>query len=349
MRSSLRDRGMGKVISMKHIKSQILFSGIQPSGSLTIGNYLGAIKNWASMQHDYDCLFSLVDLHTITVRQDPKKLRENCYDALALNIACGLNPNNPIFCQSHVSAHSELAWILSCYSYMGELSRMTQFKDKSKKHSENINVGLFSYPILMAADILLYSANIVPVGEDQKQHLEIARDIAGRFNNIYGKIFTIPEGYIPKVGARIMSLQDPNKKMSKSDENLNGVIFLLDSPNEIRQKLKRSVTDSEKEVRFDVTNKPGISNLLSILSLISNRGISDLELEYHNQGYGKLKTDVAEAVVSFLEPVHKKFKELRGDISYLNTILKHGAEAATKRAVPMLKKVHEVLGFIKSN
>lgn len=326
---------------------QILFSGIQPSGSLTLGNYIGAIKNWAALQHDYACLFSLVDLHTITVRQDPATLLENCYDALALNLACGLDPQqNPIFCQSHVPQHSELSWILNCYAYMGELSRMTQFKDKSRKHAENINVGLFAYPVLMAADILLYKTNLVPVGEDQKQHLEIARDLAIRFNNIYGEIFAIPEIYLPKVGARIMSLQEPTKKMSKSDSNLNGVVFLLDTPEMITTKLKRAVTDSEKEIRYDLANKPGVANLLTILAAITNRTIEQLENEYAGQGYGKLKTDVADAIIAFLQPLQQKYQQLRKEANYLNSVLKQGAETAIQIAHPMLRRVQEAVGFI---
>lgn len=324
----------------------IIFSGIQPSGTLTLGNYIGAIKNWAELQHDYDCLFSLVDLHTITVRQDPKALRQHCYDALALNLACGLNPEQPIFCQSHVPQHSELAWILNCYTYMGELGRMTQFKDKAKKYATNINVGLFTYPVLMAADILLYNTNLVPVGEDQRQHLEIARDIALRFNNIYGPVFAVPEVYIPKVGARIMSLQEPTKKMSKSDENPNGVIFLLDAPKVLMDKMKRAVTDSEKSIRYDVAHKPGVSNLLTILAAITNKPLAELEPAYVNQGYGKLKTDVADALVTFLEPLQQRYRDLRADQAYLDNVLKHGAAAATKRALPMMQKVKEQLGFI---
>jgi tryptophanyl-tRNA synthetase len=331
---------------MTNPSKQVLFSGIQPSGALTLGNYIGAIKNWAQLQHDYSCLFSLVDLHTITVRQDPKILRENCYDALAINLACGLRPESPIFCQSHVPQHSELAWILNCFAYVGELGRMTQFKDKSKKYEANINAGLFTYPALMAADILLYKTNLVPVGEDQTQHVEIARDIAIRFNNIYGKIFAIPEICKPKIGARIMSLLDPAKKMSKSDENSNNVIFLLDSPDQIMGKFKRAVTDSEKEVRFDVANKPGVANLLTIHAVISGKSIAELESEYRDQGYGKLKGDTAAVVVEFLTPVQKRFRELRADITYLNSVLRSGADCALALAEPMLRKVHEVLGFI---
>jgi len=325
----------------------ILFSGIQPSGGFTLGNYLGAIKNWADLQHDYTCLFSLVDLHTITVRQDPTQFRENFFAALALNIACGLDAEkNIIFAQSHVPAHTELAWILNCYTYMGELNRMTQFKDKAKKYAVNINVGLFAYPVLMAADILLYATNLVPVGEDQKQHLELARDIALRFNHIYGDIFTLPEPYIPKIGSRIMSLQDATKKMSKSDENQSGVIYLLDSPETILAKVKRAVTDSGKEIIFDEVNKPGIANLLTILSVITNKSIKQLESEYQNAGYGKLKTDVADCVIALLQPVQQHYYALRQDKAYLFDVLKRGSERAFLLAEPMLSRVKKAVGFI---
>lgn len=328
-------------------KKPVLFSGIQPSGNLTIGNYIGAIRNWATLQQDYDCLFSIVDLHAITVRQDPVIFRECCYDALAINIACGLDPEkNILFAQSHVPQHSQLAWVLNCYTYMGELNRMTQFKDKSQKHAANINVGLFSYPALMAADILLYDTNLVPVGEDQTQHVELTRDIALRLNNLYGNVFAIPELSIPKVGARIMSLQEPTKKMSKSDPGDSGVIFLLDSPDVINNKLKRAVTDSGKEVRFDVANKPGVSNLLTILATITNRAIPALETEYQGCGYGKLKSDVAAAIIAFLEPMQSRFKELRADKNNLDQIFKRGADAAIARAQNKLSQVYQALGFV---
>ena len=284
---------------------QIIFSGIQPSGHLNIAHYIGAIINWTKLQTEYDCLFTLVDMHTITVRQEPELLREHCYEHLALYIACGIDPEkNIIFAQSQVPAHAELAWILNCYTGMGELNRMTQFKDKSKRHASNINVGLFTYPTLMAADILLYQTNLVPVGHDQIQHLELTRDIAIRFNNLYGDVFVIPEVYTPKIGGRIMSLQDPSKKMSKSDENENAFITLLDSPDVIRQKMKRAVTDSGKEVYSDAS-KPGVSNLLTIFSAVTNKPINTLEQEYRDGGYGKFKTDIAEAIIEFLKPIQK--------------------------------------------
>lgn len=327
----------------------VLFSGIQPSGRLHIGAYIGAIKNWLALQDDYDCLFSLVDLHSITVQQEPVRLRELCYDFLALYVALGLNPEkNILFCQSHVPAHSELAWILNCYTGMGELSRMTQFKDKAKKQ-KMVSVGLFDYPILQAADILLYDTNIVPVGADQKQHVELTRDIAIRFNNLYGDIFTIPDVYIPAVsaGGRIMALQEPENKMSKSDPNASNVIGLLDAPDEITKKLKRAVTDSGSEIKYD-ESKPGVSNLLVIYSAVTDKPIEQLETEYAGQGYGKLKTDVADVVIEFLRPIQDHYHRLREDISAIDNILRHGADRARQRAASMLKKVQEIIGFIST-
>jgi tryptophanyl-tRNA synthetase len=332
------------------VKKPVLFSGIQPSGNLTIGNYIGALKNWVDLQTHYDCLFSLVDLHTITVRQDPKVLYQHCYDVLAIYLASGLDPEkNTIFLQSHVSAHSQLAWVLNCYAYIGELNRMTQFKDKAKKNESNINVGLFAYPILMAADILLYQTNLVPVGADQKQHLEIARDLALRFNNIYGEVFTVPEVYHPSLGARIMSLQEPTKKMSKSDADSNATIFLLDSPDNIANKLKRAVTDSDKDISFDVANKPGVANLLTLLAVATGKSVDQLVIGMQGQGYGKLKSAVAESVIEFLRPMQERYKQLRQDQAYLNSVLKLGAERARKLSQPTLEKVHEVVGFISNS
>jgi tryptophanyl-tRNA synthetase len=329
------------------MKKPILFSGIQPSGNLTIGNYIGALKNWVDLQTKYDCLFSLVDLHTITVRQDPKEFYQHCYDALAIYLAVGIDPEkNIIFLQSHAPAHSQLAWILNCYAYIGELNRMTQFKDKAKKNESNVNVGLFSYPILMAADILLYQTNLVPVGADQKQHLEIARDLALRFNNIYGEVFTVPEVYHPALGARIMSLQEPAKKMSKSDADANAYVFLLDTPDVILNKFKRAVTDSGRDICFDVMHKPGIANLLTILAVISGKSIEQLVAEMQGQGYGKLKNIVAENLIEYLRPVQQRYKELRSDQAYLDSVLKLGAERAIKLAQPTLEKVYEVVGFV---
>lgn len=328
------------------MQKPILLSGIQPSGQLTIGHYAGAIRQWTTLQNQYNCIFMMVDMHAITVKQDPQLLRQRCYDMLALYIACGIDPEkNLIFVQSHVPEHSQLMWVLNCFTYMGELNRMTQFKDKSKRHESNINVGLFDYPVLMAADILLYGTQLVPVGEDQKQHLELTRDLAIRFNHIYGDIFTIPEPFIPPLGARIMSLQEPTQKMSKSDPNENSYIALLDNPEIIRNKLKRAVTDSENVIRFH-ESKPGISNLLTLFSIAVNKPISQLELEYAGTGYGKLKNDLADAVVDFLEPIQEKYKSIRHDLHYLNNILDQSAKAAQQRAKPILEKVYQAIGFI---
>lgn len=326
----------------------ILLSGIQLSGELNIGHYLGAIKNWKNMQQQYDCLFPLVDLHTITVTQNPQEFQERCYKCIALYLACGIDPKRAlIFCQSHIPQHSQLMWILNCYTYMGELNRMTQFKDKAKQHAANINVGLFAYPVLMAADILLYQTNLVPVGADQKQHLEITRDLALRFNNLYGTIFTVPEIYMPPLGARIMALQEPAKKMSKSDTNANNTINLLDSPDIIRDKLKRAVTDSDKEV-YAAKNKLGITNLLTIIAAITEQTIEQLENTYRHLGYSKFKQDVAEALIEFLTPIQQRYRSIYEDQDRLNTILRESATSARSRAQKTLAKVYEVLGFIPS-
>lgn len=327
-------------------KKKVLLSGIQPSGNLMIGNYIGAIKNWASLQEEYDCLFVLVDLHAITVRQDPEELLRRCYEFIALYLACGLDPvKNTIFVQSHVPAHAELAWILNCYTQTGELNRMTQFKDKAKKHEGNVNVGLYGYPVLMAADILLYGADLVPVGEDQKQHLELTRDVAIRFNNLYGEVLTVPEPYIPKVGARIMSLQDPTAKMSKSDANANNYVALLDPPKLIRKKIKRAVTDSGREVRYD-ESRPGISNLMSINSCITGRSFAELESDYEGKGYGDFKVDLAEIVVEFLQPIQERYREILEDEDSLAALLRDGAERARGRSGEILDGVHRAIGFI---
>ena len=283
-----------------------IFSGMQPSGVITLGNYLGALKNWTKLQDEYDCLYCIVDMHAITVRQDPVKLRKQARDLLVQYLAVGLDPEkNIIYYQSHVPQHAELAWILNCYTYMGELNRMTQFKDKCAKHADNINAGLFTYPSLMAADILLYQTDLVPVGEDQRQHLELTRDIAQRFNGIYGDVFKVPDAYIGKVGARVMALQEPTKKMSKSDENQNNIITLMDDPKVIMNKMKRAMTDSDTEVRF-AEEKPGISNLLSIYCAVTGKTIAESEKEFAGVGYGTFKTAVGEAVVAELEPVQKR-------------------------------------------
>ena len=327
----------------------IVLSGCQPSGQLSIGNYIGALRQWVKMQETHDCRFMLVDLHAITVRQEPEKLREATLDGLALYMACGLDPEKSvIFVQSHVPEHAQLAWVLNCYTQMGELNRMTQFKDKSDRHANNINAGLYTYPALMAADILLYQANEVPVGNDQKQHLELARDVATRFNNLYGEVFTIPDPFIPEVGARVMSLQDPTKKMSKSDDNPNNFIGLLEDPKKITKKLKRAVTDSDEQARiyFDTEEKPGVSNLLSILSAATGRSIADLVPEYEDKMYGHLKGDTADAVVAMLEPIQQRYNELRHDRAYLDQVMAKGAEAASAHAAETLRKVYDVIGFV---
>lgn len=326
----------------------IVLSGIQPSGNLTLGNYIGALKHWVAMQDEFDCLYTLVDLHAISVRQDPELLRERCYQFLCLYLACGLDPNKAtLFVQSHVPEHTQLAWLLNCHTAMGELNRMTQYKDKSKKHSDNINAGLFGYPVLMAADILLYQTDAVPVGNDQKQHLELTRNLAERFNNRYDSpVFKVPEPYIPKVGARIMSLQDPSAKMSKSDDVEANVIGLLDEPKRVAKKIKRAVTDSDSEIRFDEANKPGVSNLLSMLSAVTGASISALEATYAGQGYGRLKGDLADATVAFLEPLQSRYREFYADRAGLDAILANGAAAARERAAPTLQKAYTVTGFL---
>ncbi len=327
----------------------IVLSGCQPSGELTIGNYMGALKQWVSMQDDYDCLYMLVDLHAITVRQDPKSLYDACLDGLALYLACGIDPQkSTLFVQSHVPEHAQLSWVLNCYAQMGELNRMTQFKDKSTKNENNINVGLYAYPVLQAADILAYQADKVPVGEDQKQHLELTRDIATRFNNLYGEVFKLPDPYIPEFGARIMSLQEPERKMSKSDTNPNNFIGLLEDPKKLSKKIKRAVTDSDEQARiyFDPQEKPGVSNLLSLLSLATGTSIDALVPAYEDKMYGHLKGDVADAVVALVEPIQARYEALRHDRAYLDDVMKHGAEKASARASKTLQKVYETVGFI---
>ncbi len=310
---------------------------------------MGALRQWVDMQSDHDCLYMLVDLHAITVRQDPKALYEACLDGLALYIACGIDPQkSTVFMQSHVPEHAQLAWIMNCYTQMGELNRMTQFKDKSAKNVSNINVGLYSYPALQAADILLYQANEVPVGEDQKQHLELTRDIATRFNNLYGDVFTLPNPYIPEFGARIMSLQEPTKKMSKSDDNPNNFVGLLEDPKKITKKIKRAVTDSDEQARiyFDTKEKPGVSNLLTLLSCATGKNVEALVPEYEDKMYGHLKGDVADAVVSLLEPIQQRYHELRSDRGQLDLIMREGAEKASARAAKTLASAYKAVGFI---
>lgn len=323
-----------------------IFSGMQPSGELTLGNYLGALKNWIKLQDEYDCMYSIMNMHAITVRQDPAELRKRSLEVLMQYIACGIDPEKSIlYFQSHVSAHAELAWILSCNTQMGELSRMTQFKDKSKKHADNINAGLFTYPVLMAADILLYQADLVPVGHDQLQHIELTRDIANRFNFHYGETFTVPEPYIGKTGARVMSLQSPENKMSKSDPNPNGYIWLLDSEEVIIKKFKRAVTDSDTEIRAG-EDKPGITNLLTIYAAVTGKTIEEAEKEFSGFGYGNFKQAVGEAVASELAPVREKFAQLQSDKAYVEDIYKKGAETAAKIAAKTLRKVYKKVGFV---
>lgn len=331
---------------MSEERKKVIYSAMQPSGVPSLGNYIGALKNWKNLQEDYNCLFGVANMHAITVRQDPTQLRQRTRDLAALFLAIGLDPEKHIiYVQSDVKAHAELAWILNCYTYMGELNRMTQFKDKAAKHSDNINAGLYTYPVLMAGDILLYQSDLVPVGADQKQHLEICRDIAGRFNSIYGDVFKIPEPYIPKVGARIMGLQNPEKKMSKSEsDNENNVIYILDDPKVIANKIKRAVTDSDTEVRYS-EDKPGISNLLNIYSSVTGKSAAEAEAEFKGAGYGEFKSAVGEAVVTELEPIQKKFKEYSSDKAYLEKVLKEGAEKASYIANKTLNKVKKKVGY----
>ena len=325
---------------------KILFSAVQPSGILTIGNYLGALKNFTKLQSDYDSIFSLADLHTLTVKQEPSVLRNNVYELVALYLACGLDPEKSIlFAQSHVSAHAELCWVLNTVCYPGELSRMTQFKDKSRKHEDNINMGLMDYPVLMAADILLYQTELVPIGADQKQHLELARDLAIRFNNKYGEIFKIPEGYMSKNAARVMSLAEPERKMSKSDANLNAFISMNDDKDTIIRKFKRAVTDSGNEIRFS-PEKPGISNLLTIYSAFTETTISDAEKKFEGCGYGDFKIAVGEAVAEVVDPIRLEKNKLLSDKAYLDDVLKSGAERAERLAYRTLNKVYKKLGLV---
>lgn len=324
-----------------------ILSGIQATGNLTLGNYLGAIHHWIKMQEEYDCYYMIADLHSLTVRNDPEILRKRAMQVLAIYVAAGLDPEkNTIFLQSQVDAHVKLNWILNCYTYMGELNRMTQFKDKSAKHADNINSGLFTYPVLMAADILVYNADLVPVGEDQRQHLEITRDIAERFNSIYGETFVIPEAFIGKQGARIMGLQDPTAKMSKSSTNLNDVIFLNDVPEEISKKLKKAVTDSENCVRYDKENKPGVSNLMTIYGLIQEKTMEQIEQEFAGKGYGEFKMAVAEAIIQKLEPLQKRYNELLENPGELKAIYEKGAKKASQRADKIVNEVYRKVGLI---
>ncbi|HBF4195181.1 TPA: tryptophan--tRNA ligase [Clostridioides difficile] len=328
-------------------EKKVILSGAQPSGKMTLGNYLGAIKNWTELQDNYDCYYSIVDLHAITVPQDPKVLRANTIELLAQYIACGLDPEkNTIFIQSHVKEHVELMWVLNTMTYMGELSRMTQFKDKSQKSEANLNAGLFTYPVLMAADILLYQTDLVPVGDDQKQHLELARDLANRFNNRFSPTFVVPEGYYPKGGARVMSLQEPTKKMSKSDSNENAFILLADDSDSIKRKIKRSVTDSLGVVKYN-DKQPGIKNLIDIYSNLSKKSVEEIVNMYEGKGYGIFKEDVAEVVSEALRPIREKYVDLLNNKDYLEKIYSMGAEKAEKQARKTLRKVYKKVGFIE--
>ncbi|MBE5818766.1 MAG: tryptophan--tRNA ligase [Clostridiales bacterium] len=327
-----------------------IFSGIQPSGIITLGNYLGAVKNWVNLQDEYDCLYCIVDMHALTVRQEPAKLRQNTMTLAALYLACGLDPEkNIIYVQSQVPAHAELSWILNTFTYMGELNRMTQFKEKSQRHADNINAGLFTYPVLMASDILLYQTDCVPVGEDQRQHLELTRDVAIRFNNIYGDVFKVPTGFIPRAGARIMSLQEPDKKMSKSAEDANSYISMLDDPKVIVNKVKRAVTDSGCEVRFDAENKPGVSNLMNIYSCFTDKTHEEIEKEFEGKGYGDFKLKVGECVADNIGKIQVEYNKIIKDKAYLEGIFATGADRANRLAQRTLAKVKKKVGFVMPN
>ena len=327
-------------------KKKVIFSAIQPSGTITLGNYLGALRNWVKLQDDYNCIFAVADLHAITVRQEPKAFKQNILNAYALLLACGIDTEKSLFfIQSHVHTHAELAWVLNCYTQFGELSRMTQFKDKSAKHADNVNAGLFAYPSLMAADILLYKSDMVPVGADQKQHLELSRNIAERFNGIYGNTYTVPEPYISTVGARVMSLQDPSKKMSKSDENVNSWVAVLDKPDTIMKKFKRAVTDSEAVVKVG-EGKDGINNLIGIMSAVTGKTADEIAVEFEGKGYGDFKTAVAEAVIEEVKPIQARFEEYINNKDYLVEQYRKSAEIAEKISQRTLDKAMKKIGFI---
>lgn len=324
---------------------KVLYSGMQSTGDLTLGNYLGALKNWVNLSDEYECFYGIMNLHSITVRQNPAELRKKARNLLMIYIAAGIDPEkNCLYYQSQVSAHAELSWILNCFTYMGELSRMTQFKDKSAKHADNINAGLFTYPVLMAADILLYQADVVPVGKDQLQHLEITRDIAQRFNGIYGDVFTVPEPYIGKVGARVMSLQEPDHKMSKSDENPNASIYLMDDPDTIMRKFKRAVTDSKAQIAYN-DDQPGIRNLIDIYSACTGKSVDEVVREFDGKGYGDFKMAVGESVVDVLRPLQARYHELEKDKGYIDHIIKENTEKASYVATKTLRKVQKKVGF----
>ena len=331
------------------VKKKVMLSGIKPTGDLTLGSYLGAIKNWAERAEQYDCYYFMADLHALTTRNNPADLRRRTLEQLAQYVACGLDPQkNTLFLQSHVPAHAELGWVLNCYTMFGELSRMTQFKDKSAKNADNINGGLFTYPALMAADILLYQPDFVPVGDDQKQHVELTRDVAQRFNNLYGETFKVPEPYIPKVGARVMDLLDPHSKMSKSDEIGNGRVCLMDSPEDIARKFKRAVTDSDTErcVRYDPETKPGVANLMSIYAAVTGKSFEEIEREFEGRGYGAFKPAVGEAVIETLRPIREEAQKIMKDKSYLSELCRDGAERASHIAERTLRKVCKKVGLV---
>ena len=333
---------------MEEIKKKSMLSGIQPSGDLHLGNYLGAVKNWGARADEFDCYYFMADLHTLTVRQDPKLLRRRSLEQLAQYIACGIDPEkNVLFLQSHVHEHAELGWILNCYTMFGELSRMTQFKDKCAKNADNINGGLFTYPSLMAADILLYQADVVPVGIDQMQHLELTRNIAERFNGIYGQTFKVPDPYIPKAGARVMGLGNPTSKMSKSDPN--GCVFLMEKPEDIARKFKRAITDSDTEncVHFDPANKPGVSNLMNIYSAVTGKSFDEIEREFEGQGYGVFKPAVGDAVIETLRPIREEATRLLADKAYLCSVYTEGAQKASVIARKTLRKVYKKVGLVE--
>ncbi len=327
-------------------RKKIIFSGIQPTGTFTLGNYIGAVSRWGALQDEYDCIYSIVDMHAITVRQEPAKLRQQTLQSYALLLACGIDPERSVvFIQSHVRSHAELSWILACSTQYGELTRMTQFKDKSAKHPDDVNAGLFTYPVLMAADILAYKADLVPVGVDQKQHVELARNIAQRFNGKYGDFFTVPEPFISETGAKVMSLQEPAKKMSKSDDNPNACIYILDEPDVIIRKFKRAVTDSEAEVRF-AEGKDGINNLMTIYSSVTGKSFVDIEKEFSGKGYGDFKLAVGEAVADNLKPVREDYARLMGDREYLKKCYTEGAEKALKMSRRTVLKAYRKVGFV---
>lgn len=327
-------------------RKPVILSGMQPTSVLMLGNMIGALRNWVYLQENYECFFCVVDMHAITVRQVPAELRKRTLDVAATYLAAGVDPNvSTVFVQSHVPEHAELAWVLNCYTGFGEAGRMTQFKDKSEQHSDNITVGLFTYPVLMAADILLYQADLVPVGEDQKQHLELTRDLANRFNHLYSPTFTVPEPYIPQSGGRIMSLQEPTKKMSKSDSNQNSTIFLTDTDDIIRNKVKRAVTDSGTDIRYDSENRPGVSNLIEMYSIVTGTSVADVEKQFEGKGYGDFKAAVGDAVADYIRPVRTRFDEIRADVPTLTKILKEGAEKAQHTARRTVRKVYKKVGF----